>query len=250
MAPFDLEWMQPLTEAARNPNSAATPCRACRVRHMTVCGSLAENELADLAALSQGLELESGAPLFDEGEPAAHVFNVVEGTLKIYKLLPDGRRQMVGFLFAGDFLGLANNDNYAYSAEAVTHAAVCRFPRARFEALLDRYPKLQTSLFNVANHELAVAQEQMMLLGRKTAKEKIASFLLTLSERAEVRGASANPVCVPMSRADIGDYLGLTTETVSRTFTQLRGKELIALHNGGQVALRDPAALQRLSQGL
>ena len=152
-------------------------------------------------------------------------------------------------LFAGDFLGLANNETYAYSAEAVTHVALCRFPRRQLEALLERYPKMERRLLGMASHELAAAQEQMLLLGRKTAREKIASFLLTLSRRARKRGQRDNPVAVPMSRTDIGDFLGLTTETVSRTFTQLKTAKLIVLLPNGKVELADLEALQEIAEG-
>ena len=101
----------------------------------------------------------------------------------------------------------------------------------------------------MASHELAVAQEQMLLLGRKTAREKIASFLLMLSGRAGRRGQTDNPVSVPMTRADIGDYLGLTTETVSRTFTQLRKSDIITLLPGGKVQLNGRERLEEIAEG-
>ena len=107
-----------------------------------------------------------------------------------------------------------------------------------------------TRLRGMASHELAAAQEQMLLLGRKTAREKIASFLLMLSRRATQRGQAGDPVSVPMSRNDIGDYLGLTTETVSRTFTQLKRGGSINLLQGGKVALADRARLEDIAEGL
>ena len=219
------------------------------MRHLTVCAPLDEQEVQEVAAISQNVEMSPGDPLFDEGERADQVYNVTAGTMKVYKLLSDGRRQVTGFLFPGDFLGLANNDSYAYSAEAVTHATLCRFPRAKLDKLLERHPKMERRLLSIASHELAVAQEQMLLLGRKTAKEKIASFLLNLSERAESRGQPGNPVSVPMSRTDIGDYLGLTTETVSRTFTNLRTGGTIALRNGGKVEIVDLETLHDVAHG-
>ena len=249
MSAFDVKKMTPLSEAAQQPARAQTPCQACTVRHLTVCAPLDEQEVQEVAAISQNVEMSPGDPLFDEGERADQVYNVTAGTMKVYKLLSDGRRQVTGFLFPGDFLGLANNDSYAYSAEAVTHATLCRFPRAKLDKLLERHPKMERRLLSIASHELAVAQEQMLLLGRKTAKEKIASFLLNLSERAESRGQPGNPVSVPMSRTDIGDYLGLTTETVSRTFTNLRTGGTIALRNGGKVEILDTEALRDVAEG-
>jgi CRP/FNR family transcriptional regulator len=210
---------------------------------------LDERELVEVASISTNLEIGPGEPLFDEGEPADYVYNVTAGCLKVYKLLADGRRQVTGFLFAGDFLGLSNESNYAYSAEAVTHAALCRFSRRKLEGVLERYPKMEKRLLSMASNELAAAQEQMLLLGRKSAKEKIASFLLMLSRRSQQRGQAANPVAVPMSRTDIGDYLGLTTETVSRTFTHLKTEGVIKVLPGGKVELAKVDQVRDIAEG-
>jgi CRP/FNR family transcriptional regulator len=226
-----------------------TLCGACSVRHLSVCAPLGSEELNEVTKIVTGKELEPGAPLFDETEPAKHVFSITSGSMKIYKLLPDGRRQIIGFLFAGDFLGLASKGGYAYSAESLSYVTLCRFPRKQLEELLARFPKMERRLLGMASHELAVAQEQMLLLGRKTAREKIASFLLMLSQRATRRGLADNPISLPMSRTDIGDYLGLTTETVSRTFTQLKAAGLFALHPLGKVELLDREALQTIAEG-
>jgi CRP/FNR family transcriptional regulator len=250
MQGFDIKNYSTLREAVSKPSSADSPCSACSVRHLTVCSALEEWELRDVSEISQVLEIAAGSPLFDEGEKAANVYNVTAGTLKIYKLLSDGRRQITGFLFPGDFVGLANDSVYAYSAESVTPCTVCRFPRRKLEPLLDKYPKMERRLLGMASHELATAQEQMLLLGRKTAKEKIASFLLSLSQRARDRGQPGTPIAVPMSRTDIGDFLGLTTETVSRTFTQLRSAGHIVSLPGGKIDVPDLAHLHAISEGL
>ncbi len=128
------------------------------------------------------------------------------------------------------------------SATAITKTWVCRFPRGKMENLLKRFTKMERRLFAMTSHELAVAQEQM-LLGRKTAREKIASFLLMLSGRAVRRGQTDNPVSVLM------DYLGLTTETISRTFTQLRQSSMITLLPGGKVQLNGRDRLEEVAEG-
>lgn len=229
--------------------SDVTPCNTCPVRSMSVCSALEPDELQRLANILVSVKVEAGQTLFGEGDCADMLFNVTNGTMKLYKLLPDGRRQITGFLLPGDFLGLSINDTYAYSAESVTPATLCRFPRRRLEGLLEDYPKMQRRLFAMASSELAAAQDQMLLLGRKNAKERIASFLLMLSERARRRGYKDNPVHVPMSRSDIADYLGLTTETVSRTFTQLKTSRAISLLEGGKVRINEPDSLAELAEG-
>src|SRR3546814_6163450 len=116
----------------------------------------------------------------DLGETARNVFNVTSGTIKVYKLLPDGRRQVTGFLFPGDFLSLAKQATYAFSAEAVTASTVCRFSRDKLEALMQRLPKIEQRLLSIASNELVVAQEQMLLLGRKTRSDEHTSEIQSL----------------------------------------------------------------------
>lgn len=231
------------------PSNDQNPCGACPVRSLTVCSALEPDEVRRLAEMTQTMRVESGHNLFSEGDKADALFNVTAGTVKIYKLLPDGRRQITGFLTTGDFLGLSHNETYAYSAESVTATSLCRFPRRRMEALLDDFPKMQRRLFSMASTELVTAQDQMLLLGRKTAKEKICSFLLMLSQRAARRGHKENPVHVPMSRADIADYLGLTTETVSRTFTQLKTSGVISLLEGNKIRLSNLDSIYDMAEG-
>ena len=229
--------------------AGASPCQACPVRHLTVCGALAPEELAPLSQILLPLELAPGDPLFNEGDAADNAYNVTSGTVKIYRLLPDGRCQITGFLTAGDFLGLGDDETYAFSAEAVSNATLCRFPRQKLRRLLDDFPQMEKRLLQMAGRELAAAKEQMVLLGRKTAKERIISFLINLSRAAARRGESDNPVALPMTRADMGDYLGLTTETVSRTITQLKKERMIDTQTGSRIALLDRPALETMAEG-
>ncbi|MGP1397221.1 MAG: helix-turn-helix domain-containing protein [Inquilinaceae bacterium] len=229
--------------------SSAGQCAACAVRGLTLCAALETDELSRLNQIVRHQRLGPHAVLFSEADEADAVFNVTAGLVKLFKVMPDGRRQVTGFLFAGDFLGLAMQDRYAYTAETVVTTDVCRFPRRKMDALLKEFPKLQDRLFGMASNELAAAQDQMLLLGRKTAHEKVSSFLLDISRRARRRGQKDNPILVAMSRSDIADYLGLTTETVSRTFTRLKSDGLIRLLAGGKVELIDREALDDMAEG-
>lgn len=224
-------------------------CADCDVRELTLCAPLDGPEMHRLCGLLHRIDHRDGDNVITEGEPAEHVFNVTGGTVRLFKLLPDGRRAITGFLFPGDFLGLTTRETYTCSAEALGPVSLCRFPRRKLESLFEEIPKLEHRLLGIASNELASAQDQMVLLGRKTAGEKIASFLLILSERQTARNMPADPVSVTMTRSDIADYLGLTTETVSRTFTQLKTKGLIRLEAGGKVALRNRDALEDLAAG-
>jgi CRP/FNR family transcriptional regulator len=195
------------------------------------------------------INVEPHCSIFDEADPAEYVFNITAGAVKAYKLLGDGRRQITGFLFAGDFLGLIQNEAYCYSAEALLPTKLCRFPRRKLEALLVEIPHLEQRLLAMASHELAATQDQMVLLGRKSARERVVSFILMLSDSATRHGRSDDPVFLPMSRSDIADYLGLTTETVSRTFTSLKKQGLIELLDEKQVRLSRMSALREIAEG-
>jgi CRP/FNR family transcriptional regulator len=231
-------------------DAKSTPCESCPARALSICGAIERGDLSRLAASRATQRVKSGETLVDEGEPATHFLNIISGSVKVYKLMPDGRRQVTGFLFPGDLLGLAFNDAYTYSAEALTPVTVCRFPRRQLERLLDEFPKFEKRLLAIASNELAAAQEQMMLLGRKTAQERVASFLLALASRAERSGKSADSVTLTMTRTDIADYLGLTTETTSRVFTALRKRGAIELGSCGRVDFADSDVLEELASGL
>jgi CRP/FNR family transcriptional regulator len=246
-SPFDLQTATTLGAAVPQPGVRLSPCQACKVRDIVFCGALEEAELSALSSIKSIMELERDDLLFQEGESADYLFNVTSGVIRVYKLLPDGRRQITGFLFPGDFLGIANNDEYTYSAEAVTHTSVCRFRRGKLEAVLMQFPKLEHRLLSIASHELAAVQDQMILLGRKTARERVASFLVMLSDRATRSSLPSNPISLPMGRADIGDFLGLTLETVSRTMSRLRREGIIADAPGGGVRLIDREKLEEIS---
>ncbi|MCZ4280106.1 helix-turn-helix domain-containing protein [Kiloniella laminariae] len=236
--------------AVTTQSEAYSPCENCNVAQMSLCHALSCEELRELSAISTSLEVGRGVTIINETDSADYLFNVTAGSIKLFKLLPDGRRQMTGFLFPGDFLGIAMNDLYAYSAEAIEDSRLCRFPREKLEGLLSRLPQLENRLLNMVSHELVLAQDQMLLLGRKTAVEKVSSFLITLVKRGGESSADKHLVPLPMGRSDIGDYLGLTTETVSRTLTNLKKQKIIAIPSGGGIEILDQESLNELAEGL
>lgn len=229
--------------------ASLTPCAACDIRDLSFCAALSEDELVQLRAITTDVRVDAHKTIVSEADPAVHVFNVTSGAVKLYKLLIDGRRQITGFLFPGDFLGVALNDIYAYSAEAVSAVTLCRYDRAKLEKMLDQFPALERRLLGITANELIVAQDQMLLLGRKTAQERVVTFLLNLSRRAQNRGQAGDLVPLPMTRADIADYLGLTVETVSRTFSRLRKINAISLEGADKVRFGDRDLLATLSDG-
>lgn len=226
------------------------PCFGCEVRNDAVCGVLECGELAELRRQGTTFRLGRGQPLFHEGEPASRVFTLTRGTLKLYKLLPDGRRQVTGYMHPGGFLGVSVEDDYAFTAEALEPAQLCAFPRARFDDFTEDHAEMERELYWVAARELSAAQQQMVLLGRKTAVERLASFFVILARRADRAGAAqARYVDLPMSRSDIADHLGLTKETVSRVLAQLKNQRLIRLEALDRIEILDRGRLELAADG-
>ena len=230
------------------PNgNASIECSHCKVRALSICSALEGDEIQALDKITRHLAFAKHATLFSQGDILDAVYNITSGSVRLVKLLPDGRRQIVGFALPGDFLGLSMGERNGFSAEALSATATCQFPRRDFSALLDAKPHLLRRLHSMASHELSLAQDQMVILGRRTAEEKVAAFLLGLRKRwARIDGSTVRAP-LPMSRQDIGDFLGLTVETVSRMMTKLaRDKVIVNVPDG--VRLLDPARLEALAE--
>ena len=231
------------------PQGASGSCAICAVRRTSVCGAIPEADLARLGGIATSGIARPGTLFIEEADPAIAFFNVTSGNTRIYKLLPDGRRQITGFANGGDFLGLAVSDTYAFSAEAIDTVRYCRFPRARLRELMRDFPLMEDRLLRVASAELVAAQEQMLLLGRKTARERVASFLMAQSSLGSACQGSPPRFVLPMARGDIADYLGLTIETVVRTLKKLRDEGMIDITNTQEVVIHDRYSLRHLADG-
>ena len=233
-----------MTGTAASPHF---PCETCEVRDKAICAALNDDELRQLNSIATAVNLPARGTVFYEGDDSTYLFNVVTGAVRLTKLLPDGRRQVTGFLFPGDFLGLSVDDSYAYSAEALTDASLCRFNRSRLEAMMERFPKLEHQLLSLAVNELVHAQEQLMILGRKTATERVATVLLGLAKRIGRQAGGSSLLDLPMTRQDLADYSGLTTETVSRVISHLRKDGIIDTPSPQTIHIPDNEALVDLS---
>ncbi len=226
----------------------ASRCADCWVRHKAFCAALETDEIKALENVVEELSLATNRPVFYEGDPAEHIYNVFAGTVKTFKLLQDGRRQVLGFQSEGDLLGFASSESYAYNAESLTPVHLCRVSRTRLRKLAGEFPRLESKLLEITVAELAGSQAQMMLLGRKSAPERVASFLIQLSDKSVAAGGEGATLNLPMSRHDIADYLGLTAETVSRVLTQLARQGMIAIPQPYQVDLQRIEELRRLAE--
>jgi CRP/FNR family nitrogen fixation transcriptional regulator len=173
--------------------------------------------------------------VYGEGEPSEYVYQVIRGAVRTYKLLNDGRRQIGAFHLPGDVFGLDAGATHRLSAEAIADITVRLVKRRSLEVAAGSNVQIAHSLWTMTARDLRHAEDHMLLLGRKTAIEKVATFLLEMDRRL----AKAGMMALPMCRRDIGDYLGLTLETVSRTLSQLSGQGILVFSSARQIVLRN-----------
>lgn len=193
------------------------------------------------------VKLGHGETLFHDGDDADFVYEVVDGLMTSYSILADGRRQILGFLFPGDILGLSNDGFYHNSCCAVGPASVRAIPRSMLMRVSRDRPEIGAKLLECATKQLIGMQNHFVLLGRKSAQEKVASFLLVLARRHAGDKEQTVSFRLPMSRSEIADYLGMTIETVSRTLTKLRINGVIELPQTSTVNVRSLSRLERLA---
>lgn len=243
----DLSVTCPTPSAAAGSDARHSECTLCAVRGRAVCAALSAQEMDALEQVTSASGYSPGSTLVRAGEARHHVYTVTSGALRMVRTLADGRRQITGFVLPGDYVGLTETPQHRHDIEAIVETRVCRTPLAQMRQLRDRYPQLERKLLQRASMELAAAQDTGLLLARLQPSERLAHFLLRLAARSSQPGASGDTVALPMSRGDIADHLGLTMETVSRTFTKLRQQQLIALPQLHLVQILDYAALRSLA---
>jgi CRP-like cAMP-binding protein len=203
----------------------------------------AGDDLAALDRIGTVVSLRRDQALFAEGDPARYCYKVLTGAVRSCRLLADGRRHIGEFLLPGDFIGLELDDVYRFTAEAVSDATLMRYSRQAVDHMAEQRPRLGRCLLDRICGDLFAAQSQMLLLGRKNAMERLASFLLSMADRT----GSGDRLSLPMTRSDIADHLGLTTETVSRVFGQLKSQGVIRMQASSEVVLRHRDGLETLA---
>jgi CRP/FNR family transcriptional regulator len=220
-----------------------TSCESCQIRHRAVCALCERDELAELDRIKSFRRFHPGEAIAWAGERVTGVGSVVEGVAMLSSTLADGRRQVVGLLFPSDFLGRPGRAEHAYDVVAATETTFCMFQRAEFERMVARTPSIERRLLQMTFDELDSAREWMVLLGRKTAREKIASLFVMMARRdaALARAAATAGLSFPLyiTREAMADYLGLTIETVSRQISALRREGLVELGEGRMVRVPD-----------
>lgn len=233
-------------------------CLDCTQTLNSLCAKLSVQSLACIARFSHKTHLPPESLLIEEGSPAVASFIILSGTVRVFKSLADGRRQITAFVDAGQCINgrvcfdkAEENGLYTFGAETIDNVHFCRFQHQNFSALLTDLPDLWPAFLTSVTEQAVEAQEQMLLLGRKTAREKIASFLLHRLTRSFSDSALTDNtpiVRLPMSRVDIADYLGLTVETVSRIMSAFRREKLIMSAGCHALRVLNVTALRAIAQ--
>lgn len=226
-------------------------CDRCALSAICVPEGLAQSEREDFTALIfQHKRLTAGQPLFHAGDQFSNLYFVKAGSFKTIVLLDDGREQVTGFHFAGDVLGIdaISSANHPSQAIALEDASVCAIPFSQLTRLSRKVEHLQTYVQRLLAREVVRDQGLMLLLGRMHAEERVAAFLMNLSNRFRARGYSPHEFTLPMAREEIGNYLGLTLETVSRCFSRLKKARVLDVMNR-DICIRSLDALQKVVGG-
>ena len=228
-------------------------CDTCVVRNRAICAALDDEELKSLNVIGRRKLLSAGEPLIWEGDESLLVANVIDGMLKLTNATEDGREQIVGVVYPSDFIGRPFGATANHSVTALTDARVCVFARSDFDRFAGEHPALEHKLLKRTLDELDRTRGWMLLLARKSAEEKVATFLLDMSRRlvdatcATPDGAPLDAFDLPFSRQQIGDILGLTIETVSRQMTRLKRAGILDLPTRRSVRIRDRRALESIA---
>lgn len=229
-------------------------CMTCSVHQRAICAALPPDDLDALRGFARHRTVAAGQALIWEGDQSLMVANVMEGILKLSTSTGDGREQIVGIVYPSDFIGRPFGGTSQHSVTALTDARVCTFSRSDFDRFARDHPDLGQRLLQRTLTELDRARHWMLLLGRKSADEKMASFLLEMSDRLGVRdcqdpeaGEPAPLFTLPFGRQQIADILGLTIETTSRQLTKMRADGLLDLPSRREIVINDRAAMEMMA---
>ncbi len=225
---------------------ASVKCSECPIRHRAVCARCDTEELARIEKMKSYRRYAAGDVILWRGEPMEFVASVVSGVASLSKTMEDGRTQMVGMLLPSDFIGRPGRSTIEFDVTATSDVTLCCFDRRPFEKLVEETPHVAQRLMELALDELDAARDWMLLLGRKTAREKIATFVELLARRAHAPelGKSVT-ISLTMTREQIANYLGLTLETVSRQFNALKKEGILDFSGRHEVIVNDLDALRR-----
>ncbi len=223
---------------------AINRCDLCPIAGEGVCSALDDDALADLKKISRKRFVKDGDPIFHEGDEASYFFTIVFGAVKLSKGLTDGRQHIVELLYPPSFYGQRLESHHTYSAHAASDVQLCVYPRSLFENLVKQYPALEHKVFKMAVHDLELSRDRTLILARKNAFERVASFLVMVVAHIQEIGCgaikdNAAHILLPFTRAEMADYLGLTIETVSRQLAALKKRKVIEVQSWRDLTVPD-----------
>ncbi|MCY4335442.1 MAG: Crp/Fnr family transcriptional regulator [Litoreibacter sp.] len=219
-------------------------CSKCPIRHRAVCARCDTDELELLDGMKSYQTIAAGEPIIWRGDELTHFSSVVAGIASLSRTLEDGRIQMVGLLLPSDFIGRPGRETVEFDVTAVSDVTLCRFERKPFENLVEDVPHISQRVMEMALDELNAAREWMVLLGRKTAREKIATFLDMVIRRDTTPLHGAGSHSLPLTREEIANFLGLTLETVSRQLSAMKKEKILTFSDRRNFTILDLDALQ------
>ena len=206
-----------------------------------------DDDLLALQRAGSKIRFDRGKTIFNEGDPAEHSYRVVSGAVRLCKHMADGRRQIAQFLLPGDFFSFVEMAEHSFTAEAVADTVVASYPQRQIERMIDERPALRRYFGSLLTRRVKDVQNHLVMLGRQTAKEKVASFLMMLVDRTGAEDGSR--IEILMTRQDIADFLGLTIETVCRVLSAMKRAKLIDISGLHELIIRNTNRLCTLAEG-
>ncbi len=222
-------------------------CGSCPIRHRAICARCDDDELSRLETIKSYKSFEAGQPIIWRGDELVTFASVVVGIASLSRTMEDGRTQVVGLLLPSDFIGRPGREYVDFDVTAVTDVTLCQFQRKPFEALVEEVPHISQRMMEMALDELNAAREWMVLLGRKTAREKIATFLEMVVRRSTIPSHAVKQYTLPLTREEIANFLGLTLETISRQLSAMKKEGIVAFEGRRNFVIKDLAALHLAS---
>lgn len=241
--------LSPRLHEQLRPESLSAPCAGCIGRSLNLCGALTDAQLPELVALGGRRHWRRRDILFRAGDPITSFFKITRGLVAISRTLDDGRRQIVALRLAGDCVGFLHTDGrYTFEGHAVTDVEACAFSRRRFDELAQRYPALAAATAEALVRAQREAGELVAAMGRLRSTERVAFFFARMHALHASRFGDVRSLDLDMNRGEIGDYLGLTIETVSRSIAKLKKRGLISLPHGNEVVIENIDGLRQLGK--
>ena len=237
------------TESKTCPHNSQVSCNDCRLGSICLPLAIEDNDIVKLDQIVQrGRPLQKGEHIYREHDKFSSVYAVRSGSIKTYRVTNDGQEQITGFFFPGEIMGMdgIGMGQYANSAKTLETAAICEIPFERLEQLSTEIPNMQRHFFQLMSQEITADQQLITLLSKNNADERIAALLISISARMVRRKLSGTQFRLPMSRTDIGNFLGLTIETVSRVFSRFKKQDLIEV-DGKEITLKNIDALREIA---